>query len=238
MQDKTVLVAEVIAPIPGTVMCWVLGVDPVHVPRVRAWAGAISDHGNRRRSKRRRSLLDRVLGRPPRRRGKRRPEPGDPFEECVAFLGRHFDAALKRPTGGSVADALTEQRRRGALGRDELIDLGLLMFLAGTETTVDWMGSAALILLRDPALRRRLRDEPDLREPFAEEVLRYESPVQRRPRFATRDTTLGGDPIPAGARLEVCVGSANRDARDGVPAPGVIDTISFSSFQAYLGVPG
>jgi len=44
-----------------------------------------------------------------------------------------------------------------------------------------------------------------------EEALRWEGPVLIQTRMATRDTTLGGVKIPAGAFLDVAAGAANRD---------------------------
>jgi cytochrome P450 len=45
-----------------------------------------------------------------------------------------------------------------------------------------------------------------------EEILRLESPAQGLFRTATRDVEVAGTSIPAGARLMVHYGSANRDA--------------------------
>ena len=47
----------------------------------------------------------------------------------------------------------------------------------------------------------------------AEEILRLESPAQGLYRTTTREVTLGGVMLPAGARLMVHYGSANRDER-------------------------
>ncbi len=46
---------------------------------------------------------------------------------------------------------------------------------------------------------------------MVEETLRYYSPVKGMTRTTTRDVELGGQPIPAGARLLVLFGAANRD---------------------------
>jgi cytochrome P450 len=44
-----------------------------------------------------------------------------------------------------------------------------------------------------------------------EEALRIESPVQGQPRITTRDTEVGGAPIPAGTIVVVRFGAANHD---------------------------
>ncbi len=44
-----------------------------------------------------------------------------------------------------------------------------------------------------------------------EEGLRYETPLTFVQRFTTEDTELGGVPVPAGAVVDLVLGSANRD---------------------------
>jgi cytochrome P450 len=68
-----------------------------------------------------------------------------------------------------------------------------------------------LLLCDDPALQRRLRAEPALIPRFVDESLRFESPVQGLYRRATRDVSLGGVTIPAGAIVMLMYGAGNRD---------------------------
>ena len=60
-------------------------------------------------------------------------------------------------------------------------------------------------------LFRSIRKNPQLLVPFIEEVLRYDSPVQRRPRITTCPTKIGNVDIPVGSQIEALIGSANRD---------------------------
>src|SRR5690606_18935253 len=55
-------------------------------------------------------------------------------------------------------------------------------------------------------------DDPGVVAGAVEELLRLESPAQGLFREATRDTEIGGVPIPRGARIMVHYGAANRDA--------------------------
>ncbi|ETB35874.1 hypothetical protein N602_25765 [Mycobacterium avium subsp. hominissuis 10-5606] len=66
-------------------------------------------------------------------------------------------------------------------------------------------------LASEPELAQKLRDAPELIEPFIEEILRLEAPAQGLPRFPTKDVELHGVTIPAGSTVFVLYGSANHD---------------------------
>jgi cytochrome P450 len=73
------------------------------------------------------------------------------------------------------------------------------------------LASAMLALCQDPTLADRIRADGELAKPFAEEVLRLESPVQWSSRHCTADTEVGGVPVPRGALILVRWASGNRD---------------------------
>jgi cytochrome P450 len=86
----------------------------------------------------------------------------------------------------------------------------------GLETTVSMLALGAITLLQDEALFARIRDDDAAAEPFVEEMLRYLTVVQVGfPRFAVRDTVLGGKSIFAGDVMIPSLSGANRDARHG-----------------------
>ena len=53
----------------------------------------------------------------------------------------------------------------------------------------------------------------------AEELIRYDSPVQLLSRVAWEPTTIGGVEIDAGDRVVAYLGAGNRDPRDQRAAP-------------------
>jgi cytochrome P450 len=97
------------------------------------------------------------------------------------------------------------------LTRDEAMSLVLQLIAAGTESTTSLLGSAVRMLAADPDLQSRLRTDPALTDDLIEETLRLESPFRGHFRVATRNATLAGTPIPAGSRLMLLWGAANRD---------------------------
>ena len=84
---------------------------------------------------------------------------------------------------------------------------------AGSETTTNSMSGLFLTLAQRPDLYARLREHPELISAAIEEQLRFVSPVQGFYRTATRDYTIGANTIPAGARVLLLFGAANRDPR-------------------------
>jgi cytochrome P450 len=98
----------------------------------------------------------------------------------------------------------------------ELAGLADGVLTGGLETTVSMLALGAVALLQDPALFARVHDDDAAAEPFVEELLRYLSVVQVGfPRFAVRDTVLGGQSIFAGDVIIPSLSGANRDARHG-----------------------
>jgi cytochrome P450 len=73
------------------------------------------------------------------------------------------------------------------------------------------IGSAIVLLLEHPARAAELVANPEIGQRVVEEVLRLESPAQGLFRTVTREVSLGGVTLPAGARVMAHFGSANRD---------------------------
>jgi pimeloyl-[acyl-carrier protein] synthase len=94
---------------------------------------------------------------------------------------------------------------------DEVVSTCIVLLFAGHETTANLLGNGLLALLRNPSQLSLLRERPDVTAPAVEELLRYDSPVQRNRRLATTDVTLHGETIRAGDPVMVFLGAANRD---------------------------
>ena len=98
------------------------------------------------------------------------------------------------------------------LNESELFSMLSLLIIAGHETTVSLIGNAVLVLLQHPDAWATLRADPDLIPGAVEELLRYESPVDRAlTRFVAADVKLGGQQLRKGDLLIAILGAANRD---------------------------
>jgi cytochrome P450 family 144 len=87
----------------------------------------------------------------------------------------------------------------------------VILFGAGGESTTSLLGNSMQILATRPDIQKQVRENDHLLEPFIEEALRYEPPFRGHYRHVVADTTLGGIDLPAGSRLLLLWGAANRD---------------------------
>jgi cytochrome P450 len=94
------------------------------------------------------------------------------------------------------------------------VDTVFFLFLAGLDNTAFAIRASLLSLAEDRCLRERLREEPALLPSLVEEWLRLSSPVPGLCRLTTRDVELGGVVVPAGERVFLLWGSANRDPQE------------------------
>ncbi len=87
-----------------------------------------------------------------------------------------------------------------------------LLFSAGAETTRNAVAGGLLALAEHPDQLQALRANLDMLPTAVEEMVRWTSPSPSKRRTATRDVTLGGQPVEAGQKVQIWEGSANRDA--------------------------
>jgi cytochrome P450 len=99
------------------------------------------------------------------------------------------------------------------LSHDEMLQMLILLLVAGNETTTTLIQNAVLELLAHPEWERRARADLALVPAIVEETLRHSSPVQFAPRRALVQTTLHGVEIRPNDFVLCWIGSANRDAR-------------------------
>ena len=130
--------------------------------------------------------------------------------ELSGYVMDHFGRAADGSAPGLIGD-LAARYASGELEQLPALAIMLTLFSAAGESTASLLGSAAWILVNHSDIQRRLRDRPELLGPFIEEVLRYESPFRGHYRHVMKDTALAGVSVPAGSRLLLMWGAANRD---------------------------
>ena len=97
------------------------------------------------------------------------------------------------------------------LSSDEIAGIAAVLLSAGNVTTTRLLTSLLYALSVDPSLWDGLREHREQVEPFVEDVLRLESPVQFPARLTTRPVSLSGRTIPEGHFVMIGLGAANRD---------------------------
>jgi cytochrome P450 len=136
----------------------------------------------------------------------------DAARSMVGYI-RELVAVKRADPRDDLLSALIAVREDGdRLSEDELTSMVFLLLVAGHETTVNLIVTAAYSLLRHPEQLALLRAEPERLPAAVEELLRHDGPVQVTiPAVAAAPIEVGGVTIPAGDVVVPVLLTANRD---------------------------
>jgi cytochrome P450 len=127
------------------------------------------------------------------------------WNELRGMIGEIVDAKRAKPTDDLLGGLAAEDE----LTREELVTIAMVLLIAGHETTANMLALGTYTLLRNPAQRAALLDDPGA---AVEELLRYLSITHIGPvRAALEDVTIDGHVIRAGESVTISVPAANRD---------------------------
>ena len=143
------------------------------------------------------------------------------FGKLRAYFAELLDTLRRRP-GDDLLSALLALDDADAPSDDELLSFCNLMIVAGNETTTKLLGNALYWLWRNPEQRRRVAADPGRIPAWIEETLRYDNSTQALMRLTLDDVEVRGVTIPAGQRVLLLIGSANRDP-EAFPRPDDYD---------------
>ena len=105
----------------------------------------------------------------------------------------------------------------------EILSMSILIVLAGYETTVNLLGNGMRTLILHPEQMTRLRENPGLLDSAIDEMLRFESPLQRSTyRVTTKAFSIGDFRLKKDQQVSAVIGAANRDP-DQFSNPDVFD---------------
>jgi cytochrome P450 len=136
----------------------------------------------------------------------------DAFTELSCYIDGVV-ARRRRAPADDLISVLIDPARGATLDREAIMQLILILLIAGNETTTNLIGNAIVALLRNPDQLERALAEPELVPNLVEETIRWDGPVQFIARRTTRDVEIAGATIPAEGRVILLLGSANRDER-------------------------
>lgn len=139
------------------------------------------------------------------------------MEAALSLAGYYADMVAERradPPGS--ADDLTSALLAAEIDGDRLTDEEIIGFLflmvvAGNETTTKLLANAVYWGWRNPAELAKPMTDPARITDWIEETLRYDASSQFIARTVAEDFTVHGETVPAGQRLLLLIGSANRD---------------------------
>ena len=188
------LIRDVAFPLPAIVVSELLGVPTRDLPRLHGWSDRIMRFFENVEDDKRAVTADADL--------------------AVQELIDHLRPLVQRRRRQPEADLISHLVRlvdSGDLTETQLYGWCLLLLVAGHETTTGLIGNAVVTLLRHPDAADSIRADESTIDLAIEEVLRYESPVDRQTRTVVADTEIGGVRIRAGARVYAMLAAGNRD---------------------------
>jgi cytochrome P450 len=198
-RDEIDLMSHFALPLPMTVICELVGVPREDQAAIRAWTnqmlatGEVEDDAEPERLPERSIFL--YLAR---------------LAERVAPTVRRELPEDAQPNLLHALIAASDDREQ--LSPMELVEMVVMLLLAGHETTVNLIGNGTLALLRHPDQLQLLRERPDLIPGAVEEFLRYDGPVERATfRHSLVPIPLGDYEIPAQRVVGIVLGSADHD---------------------------
>ncbi len=137
-------------------------------------------------------------------------------EELRSYFAKLVEDRRLVPSGDVVSSLANGKIDGDPLPDEEIFGMCLIVYLAGNTTTSALISNGLYCLARHPDQKERLAASPDPEaiENAVEELLRYESPVQWSSRVTTREVELHGEAVPAGERVMLLIGAAQRDPRE------------------------
>ena len=136
-------------------------------------------------------------------------------DELLGYLSRLIELKLADPGDDLLSRVAAERVATGEMSRRELASMGVLLLIAGHETTANMiaLGTYALLTHPDQLAAVRDSDDPQLIVRTVEELLRYLSIVHSgRRRVALEDIEIAGTVIRAGEGIVLPNDIANREA--------------------------
>jgi cytochrome P450 len=187
------LIVDFAAPLPMDVISRLLGVPDGDQEELRGWSDA---------------LLHRAEG-----DIEVTPAGIDAAYQLYKYFSAFVAERRTSPRDDFAAALVSAESEGEHLTNDQVVGFLFLLIIAGNETTTKLLGNCLLAMQGFPSERAKVIAEPDRIPDAVEEILRFEGSTQVMARTLTRDVELHGRTMPAGDKVLLLLGSANRDER-------------------------
>ena len=131
--------------------------------------------------------------------------------EMYGYFGSLIRERRSQPQNDLISALIRIEEQGDRLTEEDLLGLCDQLLTAGHDTTRNLIGNGMLALLQNEDQIQKLREDPSLIPSAVEELLRFDSPLQRQTRVAKEDFELHGHPIRKGQPILSMLGAANRD---------------------------
>jgi cytochrome P450 len=130
---------------------------------------------------------------------------------AATWMSTYFHDLLRekrrQPADDMLSAMALAEEGSDRLSDDEIVQMSLLLFGAGFETTTN----GVYHLLKNPEQLAALRADASLLPNAIEELVRYDGSILLSGRSAFEDIEVAGHLIPAGSGVVTMLGAANRD---------------------------
>jgi cytochrome P450 len=140
----------------------------------------------------------------------------------IDFLRPVYAERRAKPQDDMMTVLMNCEVEGNLLDEEEVLVLCASLAIGGHETTTNLIGNGLLALMRNPEQREKLQQHPEIITTAVDEILRYDSPLQRVLRVAKQDIEIGGQPIGQGEIVLGMLGAANHDPAE-FPDPDRLD---------------
>ena len=143
------------------------------------------------------------------------PEEGEIRQSTFDEIRDYFDMMCAerraRPRNDLISGLVQAEMDGEKLTFDELLQMLILLLVAGNETTTNLIGNAMQEFIAHPDQLALIEADHALIPTALEEVMRIHSPVQATVRRASQDVEFKGKQVKAGQQILVWLAAANRD---------------------------
>lgn len=207
-QEGMDFIADFALPLPVTVIAEMLGIPHEDQDRFRTWSNQIIKAADMMHAT---------------------DEDVQNQRNAMVSLTVYFKELIERrrtqPREDIISGLIAAHDAGDRLTEEEMLGTCILLLIAGHETTVNLLGNGLYTLLSHPDQFALLKSRPDLIPTAIEEMLRYESPVQRGTFRITADVVeFKGITLEPGQQVSAMLGAANRDPQQ-FPDPDRFDVM-------------
>jgi cytochrome P450 len=180
-------------PLPGLMICELIGVPYADRDQFRDWVGAWMS----------------VTALTPEQRGQY-------IAQLAGYLASLAAQRRQNPAGDLLGALVIASDEGDRLTEDEVVQLTLVILAAGYESTASQIVNFTYVLLTHPSQLALLRSRPGLMPGAVEELMRWTpllAAADVLPRYALEDVELSGGTVRAGEPVLLAKHAANRDRR-------------------------
>jgi cytochrome P450 len=188
------------APLPSQVIADLLGVPAEDAPILMRSVDLLADYGEGELIARTQTALD----------------------QLNRYYEEYFAIRRGQQPRADVVQQLISAVDDNILTQDEAVGFAVQLTIAGGETTTKLIGNMAALLVKNPAQRQLLLENPALLPGAIEEALRFDSPTHMLTRILNQAIEMHGQSMQKGQLVALIFNAANNDERK-FTAPDTFD---------------